>query len=176
MDGGNGTAGARSRCERRLTPASAAVGRTGIAIESARTSDILALVELDRTCFGRRAWRPGAWVEVVTDPGWTTLVIRDQGAAVAAAVLLQLPPGAHLASIGVHPDHRGRGIGGALLREAVARSRRAKARFLSLEVDLANGAAQRLYRREGFGLVGRFREDGRWRIAMHRRLGRHDGS
>jgi ribosomal-protein-alanine N-acetyltransferase len=136
----------------------------------------VALLELDRLCFGRRAWRPDAWAEVVTDPEWTTMVIRTFDAPVAAAVLLLWPPGAHLASIGVHPDHRGRGLGTSLLAEAIRRARRCGARHLTLEVDLANESARRLYRREGFGVLRRFREDGRWRVAMRRRLGRHDGS
>lgn len=113
---------------------------------------------------------------MVTDPGWTTLVVRDGADPVAAAVLLPFLPVAHLASIGVHPDHRNRGIGTGLLRDVLLRARAAGARFLALEVDLANGSARELYRREGFCVARRFREDGRWRIEMHRRVRRDDGA
>jgi len=158
-----------------LTPDSEA-GERGRPIEPARSEDLGALVELDRICFGRRAWPPMAWAETVTEPTWTTLVVRAGGLPIAAAVLLPFAPVAHLASIGVHPAQRDRGIGTALLREACHRARQAGARFLALEVDLANRAARRLYRREGFGLVRRFREDGRWRVEMQRRLGGGDGA
>lgn len=165
-----GARSARSRRQRSCTPGHRAVGPRATVIEPARAGDVLALIALDRVCFGRRAWPPSAWAEVVSDPEWTTVVVRDRGEPVAAAVLVLWAPGAHLASIGVHPSHRDRGLGTALLRDAVARARLSHAHFLSLEVDRANRAALRLYRREGFGLVRRFREDGRWRITMHRRL------
>ena len=69
-----------------------------------------------------------------------------------------------------------RGIGTWLLHDVLQRARAAGARFLALEVDLVNRGARALYRREGFGVVRRFREDGRWRIEMHRRVRRDDGA
>ncbi len=175
MGGRRCEARASSRCQRVLTAGRTAVGSGADGIAAARATDLPALVELDRVCFGRRAWPPAAWVEVVTDPEWTTLVVRIGGALVAAVVLLLSPPGAHLASIGVEPGQRDRGLGTAMLRDAMRRARDAGARFITLEVDRANAAARRLYRREGFGLVRRFREEGRWRVELHRRLRRHDG-
>jgi [ribosomal protein S18]-alanine N-acetyltransferase len=170
----NGAAG-RRRCQRALTPGRVAGGRAP-RVEAARPADLAALVELDRACFGRRAWPPAGWVEAVTDPGWTTLVVRDGADPIAAAVLLPFLPVAHLASIGVHPDRRNLGIGTSLLHDVLERARAAGARFLALEVDLVNGGARALYRREGFGIVRRFKEDGRWRIEMHRRVRRDDGA
>jgi len=175
MNGQRGETSARFRCQRTLTPGRTAVDPAAAEIEPARATDLSVLVELDRVCFGRLAWPPAAWVEAVTDPEWTTLVIRRAGTPVAAVVLLLWPPSAHVASIGVHPDHRDRGLGRSLLRDATWRARDCGARLLALEVDLANVAARRLYWREGFGLVRRFREDGRWRVEMHRRLRRDDG-
>ena len=102
----------------------------------------------------------------MTDPGWTTLIVREGADPIAAAVLLPFLPVAHLASIGVHPDLRNRGIGTRLLHDVLRRALAAGARFLALEVDLRNRGARALYRREGFGVVRRFREDGRWRVEM----------
>jgi ribosomal-protein-alanine N-acetyltransferase len=152
-----------------LSPAGRAGGGR-VRLETAHPCELAALIELDRICFGRRAWPPAGWLEAVTEPGWTTLVVRAAGMPVAAMVILLSTPVAHLASIAVHPTRRGRGLGTTLLREALARARAAGARFLALEVDRANRSALRLYRREGFGVVRRFREDGRWRLGMHRRL------
>ena len=141
-------------------------------VEAARPAELATLVALDRACFGRRAWPPAAWAEAVTDPGWTTLVVREGGEPIAAAVLLELLPVAHLASVGVHPGCRRRGLGTLLLRDALRRARGAGARFLALEVDVVNRDARRLYRREGFAVVRRFREDGRRRVEMLRRIAR----
>jgi ribosomal-protein-alanine N-acetyltransferase len=61
---------------------------------------------------------------------------------------------AHITTIGVDPDQRGRGLGELLLLcmfdEAVARG----ANWLTLEVRVTNAAAQALYRKYGFTAQG----------------------
>jgi ribosomal-protein-alanine N-acetyltransferase len=61
---------------------------------------------------------------------------------------------AHITTIGVDPDKRGRGLGELLLLcmfdEAVARA----ANWLTLEVRVTNAAAQALYRKYGFTAHG----------------------
>lgn len=158
-------------CKNFLTPGDkpgtqrAAVGRR------ARPSDLAALVALDRACFGHRAWSARAWREAVTAPDWMTVVIERDGAVAGASVLIPDLPRASLASIAVAPEWRRRGLGHALVADAIARARAASARWLSLEVDRANRGAIELYRREGFAVSRRFREDGRLRQEMLRRLG-----
>jgi ribosomal-protein-alanine N-acetyltransferase len=158
-------------CKNFLTPADIPGTRTAAIGRRARPSDLAALVELDRACFGRRAWSVRAWREAVTTPEWTTVVIERDGAVVAASVLIPDVPRACLASIAVAPEWRRRGLGHALVRDAIARARAASARWLSLEVDRANRGAVGLYRRQGFAVARRFWEDGRWRQEMLRRLG-----
>ena len=58
--------------------------------------------------------------------------------------------------IAVHPGHRGKGIGGALLERFVATARARGARRLFLEMREGN-RAESLYRRYGFESVGRRR-------------------
>lgn len=58
--------------------------------------------------------------------------------------------------IAVHPDHRGRGIGGALLERFIAAAGARGARRLFLEMREGN-TAETLYRRHGFESVGRRR-------------------
>ncbi len=141
----------------------------------AHADDLAALVELDRLCFARRAWSVKAWWEVVTFAEWTVVVLTASDEVVAASVLLPAAPVFWLASLAVHPDHRREGLGRSLLRDASARARDSAARWLSLEVDRTNRAAVVLYRREGFGVLRRFREEGRWRQEMIRRFGGRRG-
>ncbi|MEU6983438.1 GNAT family N-acetyltransferase [Streptomyces sp. NPDC046324] len=54
----------------------------------------------------------------------------------------------------VHADHRGRGIGGELMRRALAHGRERGARTAWLEVTSVNVPAVRAYRRMGFRLCG----------------------
>jgi len=137
----------------------------------ARASDVAALAEFDRACFGRRVWPLQAWWEAVTEPGWTTVVHAVGPSILGVVVLLLRPPEASLASIAVHPAERRRGLGRRLLREGIARVRAAHARWLTLEVDQVSAPAIRLYGSERFVTVRRFREEGRWRLEMRRRLG-----
>lgn len=57
----------------------------------------------------------------------------------------------------VDAERRGRGVGGALVEDAVARARTMGAHKVSLQVWPHNEAALRLYRRHGFVEEGRLR-------------------
>jgi ribosomal-protein-alanine N-acetyltransferase len=157
-------------CKKILTPVRGCDTLSPVSPRAAGLADVAALVALDVLCFGRRAWSQRAWREVVTAPEWTTLVVEEEGRLAAAVVLLAQPPTAWLASIAVHPSRRGHRLGTALLRQALALARGHSVRWLALEVDAASPAV-RLYRREGFGVQRRFREDGVERLEMARRLG-----
>ncbi|MGO9061947.1 MAG: ribosomal protein S18-alanine N-acetyltransferase [Candidatus Binataceae bacterium] len=56
----------------------------------------------------------------------------------------------HVLNVAVHPDFRQRGIGEALMAEAVAEARARKAQLMILEVRRSNLAARKLYRKFGF--------------------------
>ena len=64
----------------------------------------------------------------------------------------------HINNIGVHETARRCGVGNALMRAAVAAAARQDARGAILEVRAGNVAAQSLYRRFGFEVVGRRRQ------------------
>jgi ribosomal protein S18 acetylase RimI-like enzyme len=98
-------------------------------------------------------------------------VITHEDAIVAASVLIRGRPTSALASLAVAPSYRQRGLGRWLVADAIARSRRADAAWLSLEVDCSNAGAVRLYRRQGFGTLRRFCEEGVRRLELVRRLG-----
>jgi ribosomal protein S18 acetylase RimI-like enzyme len=155
-----------------LTPVGLA---DGLELGSADARDLAALVELDRACFGAHAWPPAQWREIVSGPAWRITVVRHAGQPVAVSVLLPAAPRAHLASLAVVPSWRRQGLGRFLLGDSVARAAAAGARWLLLEVDADNRSAQSLYRSDGFVVTRRFREDGRARLEMVRRLGTRRG-
>jgi ribosomal-protein-alanine N-acetyltransferase len=63
----------------------------------------------------------------------------------------------HVNNVAVRSEFRGKGIGSELLRTSLAEARQRNARVAQLEVRAANEAAQKLYRRCGFEVVGRRR-------------------
>jgi ribosomal-protein-alanine N-acetyltransferase len=76
-------------------------------------------------------------------------------AVVAVAVIWLIVDEAHLATIAVHPDLRGMGIGRALMQALLEQSAQDGAHSALLEVRAGNVAAQKLYESFGFTVVGR---------------------
>ena len=64
------------------------------------------------------------------------------------------PTEAHISTIAVHPDWRGKGLGELLLLTAVEEALERGASVISLEVRPSNHVAQRLYRKYGFRFSG----------------------
>jgi len=62
---------------------------------------------------------------------------------------------AHICTLGVHPDWRGRGLGELLLVHLVDRAAERGVSVVTLEVRDSNLAAQNLYRKYGFAPAGR---------------------
>ena len=73
--------------------------------------------------------------------------VEDPGYGFVAADIPEL-------SMGVRSDHRGRGVGSALLKALIAQAQARAYRALSLSVEDGNRARQ-LYHRFGFTVVGR---------------------
>lgn len=65
-----------------------------------------------------------------------------------------LPGEAHITTIAVHPQWRGRGLGRYLLLMAIRRALQHPVRFITLEVRASNRTAQRLYTDLGFRVTG----------------------
>jgi ribosomal-protein-alanine N-acetyltransferase len=62
---------------------------------------------------------------------------------------------AHISTLAVHPDWRGRGIGEQLLLTVLRHGAEAGAVMVTLEVRAGNTTAQNLYRKHDFAVVGR---------------------
>lgn len=63
----------------------------------------------------------------------------------------------HVNNVAVRHEFRGRGIGSGLLQTSLDEGRKRNAKIAQLEVRAGNEAAQQLYRRCGFEVVGRRR-------------------
>jgi L-amino acid N-acyltransferase len=69
-------------------------------------------------------------------------------------------------SVYVHQDHRGRGIGSALMRQLIATAREQQFHVLVGGIDIANGTSVAMHERLGFTYAGTIRQAaykfGRW--------------
>ena len=80
--------------------------------------------------------------------GW----LHAGGGMILARVVMEE---AEVLTLAVAPEARRRGLGGCMLRAAMARAAADSAMTIVLEVSVANGAALALYRGAGFVEVGR---------------------
>lgn len=87
------------------------------------------------------------WVAELSLQGNTPLIV---GMIVVWLIIDE----AHIATIAVHPEYRGHGIAEELLSNALAGAIQQGMSSATLEVRANNHAAQRLYQRFGFEVVG----------------------
>ena len=133
-------------------------------IEPMTTHDLLEVVEIEEAC-RLSLWGWDSYYAELSRPEAIMIVARraraDRLTDHALYGFLSARVSAqelHVNNIGVHDAARRRGVGNALMRTAVASAVRQGARAAILEVRAGNVAAQSLYRRYGFEVVGRRRQ------------------
>jgi len=118
---------------------------------------VAAVAVLEAEVFGRDAWSPAQVAEELGGTGRRTWVVEAGGAVVGYAVTWRSDQVVDLQRIAVHPAHRGHGLAGTLLDEAVAAGRSDGADRMLLEVGAGNAAALALYAASGFVEIDRRR-------------------
>jgi len=127
--------------------------RGGVAVRRARERDLPAIVEIEAVAFPR-PWCMDTFADILRRPETDLLVAADGDAVVGYTVLVRATGEAELANLAVSPTHRGRGIGEALLEQAVRTLVDLGVRHLYLAVRASNRGAIRLYERFGFRGIG----------------------
>lgn len=136
-----------------------------IRIDRMTEHDLLEVVEIEETC-GLSRWGWAAYhAELMNGHAGMMIVARLAFAAgegtleqhsLAGFVASRLVADEmHINNIAVRTPYRQRGLGGALLRTVLKEGKRAGALSCVLEVRASNAAAQALYLRKGFVIVGR---------------------
>ncbi|MGC4191488.1 MAG: ribosomal protein S18-alanine N-acetyltransferase [Thermomicrobiales bacterium] len=89
---------------------------------------------------------------------WPLARLRDPETPppiIGFAGMWQLFDEAHVTTIGVHPDYRGKGLGELLFVALIDEAIRRNVAWLTLEVRVSNAPAQHLYQKYGFTVQGR---------------------
>ena len=99
-------------------------------------------------------WSKRVFLDELRGDARDYFVVEVGGAIVGYAGAFTILDETHITTIGLVHDHRGRGLGNALVAELVVAGRSRGAASMTLEVRASNVAAQQLYRRFGFAPVG----------------------
>ncbi|MDS0476789.1 ribosomal protein S18-alanine N-acetyltransferase [Natrinema sp. 1APR25-10V2] len=122
-----------------------------VSIRPAERADLLAVVRIENDSFSQ-PWPYDAFERFLGEPGF--LVAQTDGEIagyVVADVTQQIGRTlGHVKDIAVHADHRGAGVGSALLSRSLGVLAARGAETVKLEVRRSNDGAKRLYREFGF--------------------------
>ena len=118
-------------------------------------SDLDGILEVDRLSFPS-PWTRAMYEEELRQPATSfIIVVRTAAAPVAGYCSYRVVSDElQINNVAVRPDHRGKGIGRALVEAALDHGRATGVRTALLEVRRSNASAQRLYLSLGFTEVG----------------------
>ena len=125
-------------------------------IRRMREPDLAAVREIERLSFSN-PWSDSTFRGEIqnTAVSFPMVVVRRPGEEVVGYIVYwQIRDDVQVNNIAVHPECRGLGLGEAMMRYAIAKSREAGATFVTLEVRQSNTPALTLYRKLGFEIMG----------------------
>lgn len=125
-----------------------------ILIRAMTRSDIPAVAALEAVIYPA-PWAPRVFFDELAMANRRYLVMESVTGIVGYGGLLIIEQDAHITTLAVTPDMRGKRLGVRLMLALVDTALDNDARHLTLEVRVSNVQAQGLYRRFGFDPVGR---------------------
>lgn len=131
-----------------------------ISLRAAALEDYPAINDLEATLADRETDRRASFDAVLADPDHDLIVAEADGAVVGLAHLMTYHDLSHGALAGqvlglvVQEDHRGRGIGRALLNDLCRIATRRGIVEFHINTEPDNAIAQRLYRSIGAEVIG----------------------
>ncbi|WP_240623065.1 ribosomal protein S18-alanine N-acetyltransferase [Schaalia canis] len=124
-------------------------------------ADVPTVCALEQAIFPEDPWTPGMVDEELRAAGrhYVAAYANTDGASgeIVGYAGITLGPDADVMTIGVLPQWRGKGVGARLLADLLSAAEAAGSERIFLEVRASNEAAQGLYRRYGFEIIGRIR-------------------
>ncbi len=116
--------------------------------------DIPAVAALESVIYPT-PWSPRVFFDELAMENRSYLVIEGADGIVGYGGLLMVEEDAHITTLAVAPEMRGKRLGVQLMLALVDEALAHAARHLTLEVRVSNTSAQGLYERFGFNPVGR---------------------
>lgn len=119
----------------------------------AQACHVPAIARLEKLCFSA-PWSETLLRDALARPEYTVFAAVEGGEVLGYGGELTAAGESGVTNIAVFPEHRGRGVGRALVEALIRAARERGSAFLTLEVRVSNGAARRLYERAGFAFQG----------------------
>lgn len=126
-------------------------------LRNAVTSDVDAVSDAEKICFGVNAWSRGAILEFIENEYSHVIVAEEDGVIAGYAGAFIICGEAEITNIAVLPEKRRCGLGGAMLEKLFEISLSLGAERITLEVREGNLPAIKLYEKLGFYSVGKRR-------------------
>lgn len=112
--------------------------------------DLDRIVEIEQLSFTLPWSRSSFYQELTNNPYARYIVMEHDGQIIGYCGMWLVMDEAHITNIAVLPEFRGKKLGEALMKQAMALAREEGAKTMTLEVRVSNIVAQSLYRKLGF--------------------------
>lgn len=116
------------------------------------TRDLAEVAEIERLCFSE-PWSEKS-LELLLKDGNFGVVATEDGRVAAYVGVISVPPEGEITNVAAHPDFRRRGIASEVLTFLEKEAAERGIDSLFLEVRRSNTAAQSLYLKMGFSVIG----------------------
>ncbi|MEN6372369.1 MAG: ribosomal protein S18-alanine N-acetyltransferase [Armatimonadota bacterium] len=120
-----------------------------VKIEQMQRGDVQRIMEIEKQCF-TTPWHESAYLTELVNRSAYYVVGRIGDKIVGYSGMWIIMDEAHITTIGVDPEYRGRKIGEQILIAMLEEAQRRGAGRATLEVRESNDVAQNLYRKYGF--------------------------
>lgn len=123
-------------------------------IRTMESADIEGVLEIEMLCFSVPWSRESFRIEVEENRCAIYVVAVQGGRIDGYGGMWTIIDEAHVTNIAVHPVHRRKGLGEAILKALMRRALDIGIRRMTLEVRVSNKAARNLYQKFGFSPAG----------------------
>ena len=115
--------------------------------------DVPEIAELEKICF-TLPWSEKSFRDEMANRLAVYFTAKDSGKCVGYAGFWNVSGEGDVTNVAVLPEYRRRGVGSSLVAEMIKTAEKLKLEMLTLEVRKSNTAAQKLYEKFGFEILG----------------------
>ena len=115
--------------------------------------DVPEIAELEKICF-TLPWSGKSFHDEMANKLAIYFTAKDNGKCVGYAGFWNVSGEGDVTNVAVLPEYRRRGVGSSLVAEMIKTAEKLKLEMLTLEVRKSNTAAQKLYEKFGFEILG----------------------